>query len=407
MVEFTRTITYTVDCPACQDSRVIKVGQRNGYQRYQCQACNKKFKANGQAEGRKYDAELIGATIYEVIMGLSYRNSARNIANRYDIPTPSTDTIFNWIKDYTEAASYALKDVKAHTGDAWVADEIYMDADGEEVYHWNVMDRDTRFLLASHVSRHRDADGATAVFKKALARADHPPKTVRTDGLDSYSVAMRRLIPDAKHIKSKGASHWINNNLSERMQGTYRQRIKTARGLGSVASAQQFMDAFNVTYNYLREHGALKGKTPAQAAAIDSPFSEWADVVRANIEVPEDWKRKPEPRMHRVKRYRGHTKKGYRKHPQKKREDEPQSPRVQLGFWKHKRPTKRDREKAAMTPVRAPRAVMPNVQFGGQGRRGDRQLQMMSTIEPMVQTRRLPRLVPARMRPKPPGRKRK
>ena len=46
-----------------------------------------------------------------------------------------------------------MRDAKAKTGDRWVADEMVIDVDGENVYHWNVMDRDTRFLLASHVSK--------------------------------------------------------------------------------------------------------------------------------------------------------------------------------------------------------------------------------------------------------------
>lgn len=391
MAEFTKVITYLVDCPACQDSRVVKIGERNGSQRYRCTGCKKSFRADGKANGRKYDAELVGATIFEVVMGLSIRNSARNISNRYGVPRPSTDTIFNWIKDYTEAGTYALRDVKARTGDTWVADEMFIDVGGENVYHWNVMDRDTRFLLASYVSKSRRADAATEAFSRALARADRPPKRVVTDKLRSYPPTLRKLMPNTKHIISQGANHWINNNLSERMQGTYRQRIKTIRGFGSVASAQQFIDSFNLTYNYFRDHGSLQGQTPGQVAGISIPFTEWADVVRAEIAVPEHWKRKPEPRMHRAKRYAGHTQKGYRARPRKQREDKPRPYRVQLGFFRHKKPTKRDREKAAAA-VEAPRPVMPDAFKKPTARPFDTQLQMMSKRALTIPKPRLPRI---------------
>ena len=396
MAEFTKVIAYKVDCPACQGSHVVKIGERNGSQRYRCNGCKKVFRADGKANGRKYDAELVGATIFEVVMGLSIRNSSRNITNRYGFPRPSTDTIHSWIKDYTEAATYALRDVKAHTGDRWVADEMVIDVDGEKVYHWNIMDRDTRFLLASHVSRSRGEDAATEAFKKALARADHPPKSVRTDKWVAYPPTLRKLMPNTKHVQSKGVAHWINNNLSERMQGTYRQRVKTARGFGSVANAQQFLDAFNVTYNYFNDHGSLRGRTPGQVAAVENPFTEWADVVRADVVVPEHWKRKPAPRMHRAKRYAGHTQKGYRARPRKRREDKPQSHRVQLGFFRRKKPTKRDREKVAMA-VEAPRPVMPDAFKKPTARPFDTQLQMMSRRTLTIPKRTLPKL-PSRTR---------
>ena len=110
---------YDLDCPDCRGGRVVKAGQRNGHQRYKCKDCGKKFRKviriETPAESRKFDDELIGATIFEYFMGMSIRNSARNIKNRYGIPQPSTDTIFQWVKDYTEAATFTLRDAKAHS----------------------------------------------------------------------------------------------------------------------------------------------------------------------------------------------------------------------------------------------------------------------------------------------------
>ena len=315
MAEFTVTTTYKVNCPDCDDAHVVKVGQRNGYQRYKCQGCDKRFRADGQAEGRKYDAELIGATVWDYYMGLSIKNLAQSIGYRYDIEEPSTATIYQWIKDHTEKGTYALRDTKAHTGDNWVADEMVMKVDGENVYHWNVMDKNTRYLLASHLARSRSAEEAIKVFQKALAKTDHAPKTITTDQYAAYPAvirALRTVLPKTRHIQSAGIREFINNNLSERMQGTFRSREKTIRGMYTVESGQQFLDGFNLTYNYFRDHHSLKNRTPGEVAKVDMPFTEWADVVRADIEVPEPWKRNPYRRVPRV-RIEGHTKRGYRK----------------------------------------------------------------------------------------------
>ena len=70
------------------------------------------------------------------------------------------------------------------------------------------------------------------------------------------------------------------------MQGTFRSREKTLRGLDSIESAQRFLDGFVINYNHFRDHSAIKARTPALAAKIDVPYHEWADIVRADVVVP-------------------------------------------------------------------------------------------------------------------------
>ena len=43
MAKFTETIIKTVNCPACESKRVMKMGKRNGEQRYLCRRCRKSF----------------------------------------------------------------------------------------------------------------------------------------------------------------------------------------------------------------------------------------------------------------------------------------------------------------------------------------------------------------------------
>ena len=87
------------------------------------------------------------------------------------------------------------------------------------------------------------------------------------------------MFPDAKHIKSEGLAAELNNNQSERLQGTFRQRTKTLRGLDTRQSGQTYLDGWTLDYNLFRKHHSLKNRTPAQAARVSPPFDEWAEVV--------------------------------------------------------------------------------------------------------------------------------
>ena len=53
------------------------------------------------------------------------------------------------------------------------------------------------------------------------------------------------------------------------------------RGFKRVAGAAALTEGFRLHYDYLREHGALGGKTPAVAAGIRLPFNDgWGDLIR-------------------------------------------------------------------------------------------------------------------------------
>ena len=292
MAEFTETTTKTVNCPSCQDGRVMKVGKRSGYQRYQCRGCNKKFRDNGTTKGHQFNAEVIGATIRDFYMGLSYKQLAEGMEHRYDISEPSKDSLYNWVKKYTDVGHYIQKDYPAHTGDHWVIDEMVVQVNGENLWHWNVMDKKTRYALASRLVRHRNIPEAVKTLRMARAAADRSPQTITTDGLPAYPRAIKDTFPGATHVVSEGIYEIINNNMSERLQGTYRSRVKTLRGMDSIETGQRYLDGYTLTYNYFREHESLGYKTPGEVAKTGFPHKEWADIVESGIEVPESEKPK-------------------------------------------------------------------------------------------------------------------
>lgn len=279
MAKFTKTVT--VNCPYCESESVIKYGKQNGKQLYKCKSCKKRFNDTGALHGRMVSAEQIGAAIRMFYSGMSYKQIGENMASAFDMSEPSKQTIYAWVRDYTDAAVEAMAGHKAHTSGKWVADEMAVDVGGEKMWNWNVMDAETRYILASHLSPTRTIASAVKVMEKARDAATEPPNQITTDRLWSYDKAIDRVFPKARHVKSKGMkSIVLNNNLSERLQGTYRQRIKTLRGLENERTAQRYLDGWALTYNLFREHESLGFKQPANVAGVDAPFGEWADVVK-------------------------------------------------------------------------------------------------------------------------------
>ncbi len=180
------------------------------------------------------------------------------------------------------------EDEKADTGNVWVVDELFTRIAGVPAYVWIVIDKKSRYVLSVVVSLDRDKKSATQALMMAVKAAKRPPTAIITDKAKAHPPAVDLILPGVKHRLSQGVTGWINNNLMERANGTYRAREKVARGFHSVESAQHWFDAFTITYNHFRDHSSLKkkGGRPAKAAGIDIPFAEWADFVRADIDVP-------------------------------------------------------------------------------------------------------------------------
>jgi len=255
------------------------MGKRNGYQRFLCRDCRKSFQDSGNTPGRRFPPEQTGAAVSMFYSGMSYKQIAENMEDMFDIDEPSTRAIYEWVRKYTREAVEEMEDHPVQTSGHWVADEMTVTVGGKKYWNWNVMDSETRYILASYLSKNRDTRAATAVMKRAAAASADPPKTIKTDKWRAYNKAIANVFPDAKHVKSEGLAAELNNNRSERLQGTYRQRTKTLRGLDTRESGQLYLDGWTLNYNLFRKHDALGNRTPAQAAGLDAPFGEWEDVV--------------------------------------------------------------------------------------------------------------------------------
>ncbi len=201
------------------------------------------------------------------LSGMSYKQIAELIGRNFGLPEPSKATIYRWVQEYGDFAADGLSTQVPETSGHWVADEMVLCVGGQRMWNWNVMYRDER--------------EAVAVFEKALrANGDVPPETITTDGLGSYGAAIGLMLPYTKHIISDGIYEKTNNNLSERLQKTFRSRTKTMDGLHGRASGQAYLDRWVLDYNHFKDHEALDGDVPARAAKVGIVLDEWTDLVR-------------------------------------------------------------------------------------------------------------------------------
>ncbi len=272
--------TENVKCPKCESPHVVKAGTRNGHQRYLCRACSKKFPANGKAAGRRIRADRMGEAIRLFYAGMSYKQIAENLEETYDVPALSTATIYQWVRDYTKDALKEMEGHKAHAGGRWLVDEMQLRVGGREYWVWNVMDESTRYLLASQLTKERDARAAESVLMKAAGAAVQHPKAVTTALADYYVPAVEKVLPEARHFRSPWVTNPENNQfLPGGARARFGQRSKALRRLSSKESVQLYLDGWTQTYNHFRTPESMAHRLPGRAAEVNPPVKSWADVV--------------------------------------------------------------------------------------------------------------------------------
>jgi len=201
--------------------------------------------------------------------------------------------IIKWVRKYVKLMKEYVETLAPNVSGIWHSDEMTLKVNGDLKWLWNVIDNESRFWLASQITKKREIIDARNVLAEARNTAKIKPLAIVTDGLRSYQHAITKEFrtmkaPRTEHIRVPNIRNRSNNNMVERLNGTVRERNKVMRGLEDELTAQTIIDGFRIYYNFIRPHMALNGKTPAKVANIDLNLegNKWMQLIKkANINL--------------------------------------------------------------------------------------------------------------------------
>ena len=281
-------------CGICGSIRVIKYGMNGTKQAYWCKDCGRKFTPS-LLKKAKYTPEMITLTLDLYFSGLSLRKISRTLNDHLGTSLNAV-TIYRWIQKFVPMISQYANSLAPELSDTWQADELFVKMKGgvkdtqynqkSMAYLWNVMDRKTRFLLASRLSTHRNVNGAVGAFNEARKVAkDSQPERIYADKLNAYPQAMTfwegESKPELVARMGVGKPH-ANNNRIERLNGTLRERVKVQRGWKSIKTP--LAEGQRIHYNFVKPHQALEGQTPADVAGIGvKAENKWLGLLKSAL----------------------------------------------------------------------------------------------------------------------------
>jgi len=272
-----------MNCKNCNSEQVRKWGKVRGKQIYKCKDCGHRFYSDGKFSRMKNDKNIIVAALNFYYDGLSLRKAQRNLGQIFGEKV-SQVTILNWLKKYSRLVKeYMVAQVPQLSG-LWHEDETMLQCKGRSVWFWEMIDEDTKFMVASHISGTRSMEDTIAIFQKGFDQSKVRPKAVFVDGSHVYSSAFNHVFYTMRKdtrpelVQRVGIRARETNNIVERLHGTLKDRTRPMRGLKSFESTKLLLEGYAVHYNCVRPHQSLGGKTPAQAARMEVP-SNWKGLI--------------------------------------------------------------------------------------------------------------------------------
>jgi len=261
--------SLTTKCLACGSTHINKWGwkyRKDGsrVQRFKCMSCSHRWNATNRGfEKMRTNPHAITVALDLYFKGISLRKIQDHL-KQFERTNVSYVAIYKWIHKYTALMEQYAKTLRPQLSGVWHVDEMKVNVHGKWHWLWNIMDSDTRYILASHVAQGRGATEAQEALH--IAKTNGEPTFLISDGLASYQAAASREFRNTVHLSRVGIQSEVSNNRIERFHGTVRERNKVMRAIKKPDSP--IIEGQRIYYNHIRPHQALNGKTPAEACGI-------------------------------------------------------------------------------------------------------------------------------------------
>jgi len=272
-----------MNCKYCDSEKVVKSGMKGDKQRYLCKDCGHKFVEGSDFPRMRTEARIISSSIDFYFEGLSTRKIQTQIEKLYGVHVDHS-TVLRWILKYSNLVSQYVETLTPQLLGIYHVDETAIKCKGVQKWFWEIIDDQTKFLVAGHLSGSRTAEDAISLFEKSLRVAKKKPTSIYCDGLPSYIDGYNKVFYTMKKdtrpelVRRVGIRAVHNQNVVERLHSTLKDRIKPTRGLKGENTVRTLLEGWVVHYNYVRKHQTLK-MTPAQASGLNVK-NDWYTLVK-------------------------------------------------------------------------------------------------------------------------------
>ena len=241
-------------CKRCGAENFYRAGKSKDLkQRYQCRKCKHRFVWTSDLPKRHFFSNVLAFAVeLYAKAGISLRTVAKTLRKYFDLIV-SHECIRKWV---LSAEKTNLIDDNRIPTKTWHADETYIKIKGTGYWLWIVYCKESKHIIAWHISKGRFFKDAKTLLQKAMhATQNTRPKKIITDGLFQYQAAIKKIIgwnwreQKKRHIIDSGIG---KNALIERLNREIKRRIKWFSTFQSIKGANAFFKVWFYHHNTLK-----------------------------------------------------------------------------------------------------------------------------------------------------------
>ena len=154
--------------------------------------------------------------------------------------------------------------------------QVFIRINGERHYLWRAVDQHG-VVLGILVQGRRNATAAKRFFRRLLKGLRYKPRRLITDGLRSYGVARREVLPEVRHRTSR-----YLNNRAENSHRPTRRRERQMQRFKSAEQAQRFLSSHAMIYGHFRPRRHLMTAAQYRRARAKA-FRVWREETCAQV----------------------------------------------------------------------------------------------------------------------------
>jgi len=300
-----------IACSNCNSNDIIKWCKRKTHnrgliQRYKCKSCNSYFTIDDGFFRMRNTPQKISQSIDLFYRGVSTRKVQEHLAI-FHPHNASNVSVYNWVIKYAKMISKFTDRLKLDVGMEVQVDEMechrrksHKSRKGiEKNWFIDSICPETRFLISSEYCRTRSLRDIKAVVSKIKQKSEDKTKIVTTDGLNVYPRAIKQVWGynnklgrhNVMHNKVNASKGEGFNHPIERLHNNVRARTKVMRGFhGSIHSANAIMKGFEIYYNFITKHQAIKKcpyelALPELAKIMKDDKNRWLSLIKITKEA--------------------------------------------------------------------------------------------------------------------------
>ncbi len=187
------------------------------------------------------------------------------------------ETVRCWANKFGPAIAANIRKARGRGDSVWHLDEMVVRIGGERMFMWRAVDKEGE-VLDVLVQKRRDKRAALKLLRKVLKNQGASPEQIITDGLPSYSAALKVLGCRNKHRPGR----LRENNRAENSHLPVRRRERKMQRFKSQGQAQRFVSTHSAIYNtfavqrHLVSRKTLRGYRAAAMAQWSAASAEIA-----------------------------------------------------------------------------------------------------------------------------------